>query len=117
MLRPLLSATLFAIALTNPALAQRDLEDAKLLATACNRFAADLRGKLASDGNQALSPASIAIALMKSAKARPDDPAHFVADRPFALALRDNQTGLVLFSARVHDPRPPQTEDATPRSR
>lgn len=64
MLRPLLHAPLFAIVLTNPALAQRDLEDAKLLATACNQFAADLARKLATEGNQALSPASIAIALL-----------------------------------------------------
>jgi serpin B len=64
MLRTLLQATFLTIALTDPVLAQQELADAKLLATACNQFAADLRGTLASDGNQALSPASIAIALL-----------------------------------------------------
>jgi serpin B len=32
----------------------------------------------------------------------------FTADRPFAFALRDLKTGLVLFAGHVADPRPPK---------
>ena len=36
-----------------------------------------------------------------------EEPEVVVADRPFAFALRDTRTGLVLFLGRVVDPRTP----------
>ena len=37
--------------------------------------------------------------------ARPEEPVQFRADRPFLFAIRDRETGAVLFVGRVADPR------------
>lgn len=49
--------------------------------------------------------AATAVVLGKSAAGRPGQLKVFAADRPFAFTLRDRSTGLVLFAARVADPR------------
>lgn len=60
--RPTLALVSFS-SLLIPANAQAEARDARLLATACNQFAADLHGKLAGSGPTA-SPASIGLALL-----------------------------------------------------
>jgi serpin B len=49
--------------------------------------------------------AAAATAVVMRAGSRPPAGPMFIADRPFAFALRDLTTGLVLFSGRVVDPR------------
>jgi len=48
--------------------------------------------------------AATAVVMRAGSAMRPG--ATFTADRPFAFALRDLNTGLVLFAGRVGDPRP-----------
>lgn len=49
--------------------------------------------------------AATAVVLKERGVAVPREPKAFRADRPFAFGLRDRSTGLLLFVARVDDPR------------
>ncbi|HEX6811585.1 MAG TPA: serpin family protein [Planctomycetota bacterium] len=60
---------------------------------------------IAVDENGAEAAAATAIVLVPTAADVPGPPKVFHADRPFAFALRDAKTGLVLFVGRVDDPR------------
>lgn len=59
---------------------------------------------IAVDEHGAEAAAATAI-VMRAGSARPDEPKEFTADHPFAFALRDMATGLLLFVGRVDDPR------------
>lgn len=43
-------------------------------------------------------------AIMRTTAFRPDEPAAFIADRPFVYLVRDHATGAILFMGRVADP-------------
>lgn len=49
--------------------------------------------------------AAAATAVLMKRGGRPPQAKQFRADRPFAFALRDLRTGLLLFVGRVEDPR------------
>ncbi|PIE23734.1 MAG: serpin family protein [Planctomycetota bacterium] len=48
--------------------------------------------------------AATAVMLKLGFERRPENPLHFVADRPFVFAIRHRQTGALLFVGRVADP-------------
>ena len=61
---------------------------------------------IAVDEGGAEAAAATAAGMTVGARMPQDEPVEFTADRPFAFVLRDRRTGLVLFVARVTDPRP-----------
>lgn len=63
---------------------------------------------VAVDEEGAEAAAATAILLKRGGAARPGQAKVFRADRPFAFALRDHDTGLLLFVGRVADPRQKQ---------
>ncbi len=57
------------------------------------------------DENGAEAAAATAVIAKTGSAAHPREPRIFAAERPFAFTLRDRTSGLVLFVARVEDPR------------
>jgi serpin B len=55
------------------------------------------------DGTEAAAATAVMMEA-GSAPPQPGQPVEFVADRPFVFAVRDLQTGAVLFLGRVADP-------------
>jgi serpin B len=70
-------------------------------------FIGDVIHKAMIDVNENGTEAAAATAVvMRATSAMPEaDPVTFTADRPFIVALRHNDTGAILFFARVADPR------------
>lgn len=93
-MRPLHSL-LLATALSMPAFAQKPT-DAQRLATACNRFAADLHAQLALGGAPTCSPASVAIALLMLLPAAKGDTANELAT---VLHLPEDLRGTAMHDA------------------
>jgi serpin B len=60
---------------------------------------------IAVDEHGAEAAAATATLVLAGAAARPRPPEVFTADRPFAFAIRDVRTNLILFAGRVTDPR------------
>lgn len=60
------------------------------------------------DEEGAEAAAATAVIMKRGSASRPGEPKVFRADRPFAFALRDRNTGLLLFVGRVVDPRQKQ---------
>jgi len=54
-------------------------------------------------GTEAAAVTAIGIRAMVARK--PEPPFHFVVDRPFFMAIREKQTGLILFLGAISDPR------------
>jgi serpin B len=54
-------------------------------------------------GTEAAAVTAIGVRTM--AMRREDPPFHFVVDRPFFMAIREKQTGLILFLGAISDPR------------
>jgi serpin B len=54
-------------------------------------------------GTEAAAVTAIGVRAM--AVMREPPPFHFVVDRPFFLAIREKQTGLILFLGAISDPR------------
>ncbi len=63
---------------------------------------------IAVDEEGAEAAAATATVWKAGAEAKPREPKVFRADRPFAFALRERGTGLLLFVGRVLDPRAPR---------
>ncbi|MBL8750681.1 MAG: serpin family protein [Planctomycetes bacterium] len=63
---------------------------------------------IAVDEEGAEAAAATATVWKAGAAAKPREPKVFKADRPFAFALRERGTGLLLFVGRVDDPRTPR---------
>lgn len=61
------------------------------------------------DEDGAEAAAATAVVLKRGSAPPPGDPIEIRADRPFAFALRDRTTGLLLFVGRVTDPRANRT--------
>lgn len=96
-------------------------EDAASAGSAINAFGMALYRQTAADNSSAnlvVSPTSIALALsmaragargqtavvMRATSAGPGDPVTLIVDHPFLFALRDVETGAVLFLGRITDP-------------
>ena len=56
------------------------------------------------EGTEAAAVTSVGIALT-SARMPTEEPFNMVADRPFFCAIRDNQTGTILFMGSIKDPK------------
>ncbi|MGD1086857.1 MAG: serpin family protein [Verrucomicrobiota bacterium] len=56
------------------------------------------------EGTEAAAVSGIGISAM-SVQARPEPPFRMIVDRPFYAAIRDNQTGTILFHGAIFDPR------------
>lgn len=77
------------------------------ISTAEGLFIGDVIHKAMIDVNENGTEAAAATGvIMRAAAAMPQpDPVTFTADRPFVVALRHNDTGALLFLARIADPR------------
>lgn len=76
------------------------------ISTAEGLFIGDVLHQAMINVNENGTEAAAATAVMMGATAMPPqaEPADFLADRPFVLVLRHNQTGAILFMGRVADP-------------
>jgi serpin B len=55
------------------------------------------------EGTEAAAATSIGI--VGTAVARPEEPFQMIVDRPFFCAIRDNQTGTILFMGSIREPK------------
>jgi serpin B len=55
------------------------------------------------EGTEAAAATSVGIAMTSAM--RPEEPFQMVVDRPFFCAIRDNQTGTILFMGSIREPK------------
>jgi serpin B len=55
------------------------------------------------EGTEAAAVTSVGVALTSAQM--PDEPFQMIVDRPFFCAIRDNQTGTILFMGSIREPK------------